>query len=373
MTKFLLGVLLSMTLTLLFTPLVLQVASRRRVGARINGHSIHRGFVPKLGGVATFVAWAVTVVVLNPDGLALTTAGLILGAAVMLLIGVIDDVWELSYRQKLLGQAAAAGLAVALGLVVEAVPLPGGGQLVLGGWGVVLTMLWLVGMSNALNLLDGVDGLAAGTAAIAAVFLWLLGGDVLVAAGVAGASFAFLRYNFHPARMFLGDSGSLVLGFLLAGLAVQGCFSSSEPLRFAAPLFVLSLPLTDTALAFVRRMIQKKHPFRPDRDHIHHRLLAAFANRQPRTVLCLYFVSIIGGLGAISLHSLESIRELSIAGLLAISAPSLVMWLSGRKVAKKTRAAVVPPANGVQVVQIVPEKPVKEVGDVELPMLVPKR
>ena len=373
MTKFLLGVLLSMALTLLFTPLVLHVARRRRVGARINGHSIHRGFVPKLGGVATFAAWAITVVVLNPEGLPLHTAGLILGAAVMLLIGVIDDVWELSYRQKLLGQAVAAALAVASGLVVEAVPLPGGGQMALGAWAIPLTMLWLIGITNALNLLDGIDGLAAGTTAIAAVFLWLLGGDVLVAAGLAGAGLAFLRYNFHPARMFLGDSGSLVLGFILGGLAVEGCFSSSTSLRFVAPLLVLALPLTDTGMAFARRMVRRRHPFHPDRDHIHHRLLAAFGNRQARTVLCLYSVSVLGGLGAVGIHLLQDTGLLAAAFVPAASAPVLVLFLSALESKKRKRRLGDTAGGRGTKVRIVPEPAVREVREADLPVLVHRK
>lgn len=339
MTDFLLGLLLSMTLTLLFTPLVLRVARRRRVGARINGHSIHKGFIPKLGGIATFVGWAATVVLLKPGGLTTPAAGLILGAGIMLLLGVVDDLHELSYGPKLLGQVLAAALAVSMGLVVRTVPLPGGQVVSLGQWGVPLTMFWLIGMSNALNLLDGVDGLAAGTTAIAGIFFWLLGGDAVTAAALAGACLAFLRYNFHPARMFLGDSGSLVLGFILGGLAVQGGFSSTQALPFVAPLLALILPLTDTGLAVVRRAARRQHPFHADRDHIHHRALATFGNRQPRTVFCLYGLSVLGGGGALGLQGLPTQAVGLALAALALSGPALVMWLCGRRSRRRKPAS----------------------------------
>jgi UDP-GlcNAc:undecaprenyl-phosphate GlcNAc-1-phosphate transferase len=350
MTKFLLGILLSMALTFLFTPLVLGIARRRRVGARINAHSIHHGFVPKLGGVAIFVAWAGTLAVFDTSGIP-ANAGLVLGAAVMLLLGIIDDMRELSYRQKLLGQAAAAAMAVSGGILVEAVPLPGGTQLELGIWAVPLTMLWLIGMTNALNLLDGVDGLAAGTSAIAAVFFVLLGGNVLVAAAMAGACLAFLRFNFYPARIFLGDSGSLVLGFVLGGLAVESCLTSSDPLRFAAPLLVLSLPLADTGLAIVRRVLRGHHPFHADQEHLHHRLLSVLSNRQPPTVLLLYSVSLLGGFCALALYTTQFYHFLLAVAGTTLLVPLAVMWVIGneftqRKTETGPRAPHRAPANG---------------------------
>lgn len=224
---------------------------------------------------------------------------LLVGAVAMHLFGVWDDLRELSPRVKLCGQVVIATAVFAGGVRLESLPVPGLGAVELSFWpSLVLTLFWLTAITNAFNLVDGADGVAAGTA-LWATLAMLVGslvlGDplaALVLAITAGALLGFLRFNLPPASVFLGDGGSLFLGFLLAGVGVAGSGSPVPTLAAVAPLIAFGLPVLDTAVVVVRRTIQGVSILRADRRHIHHRLLEL--GHSPRQVVVILYA--VGGL-----------------------------------------------------------------------------
>jgi UDP-GlcNAc:undecaprenyl-phosphate GlcNAc-1-phosphate transferase len=238
-------------------------------GARgIGGLALFGGF---LLGAGPFLDWSKAAI------------SLVLGSTMVLVLGLIDDRWGLGAKIRLLGQLLAALIPVAWGgLAVRSIAL-GKWGLELGGWGIPLTAFWLVGVTNAINLLDGLDGLAAGCAAIIsgalALFAWRAANPAAIVLSLAllGGLLGFLRYNFYPARLFLGNEGAYFLGFLLGILALepfQPEFGPVNGLSPLAPVLLLGLPLADTAFAIVRRLRARRPIFAPDRGHIHHWLLA---------------------------------------------------------------------------------------------------
>lgn len=280
---------------------------------------IHSQPTPRLGGLAIFAGFTAAVGV----GMLSTRLagweqflGLWLGALVVLAVGIADDYLDLPAKVKLAGQVLAAVVFVLFGNSVQWIsnpwakgPFPG--MTYIGSWGTPLTIFWMVGVTNTLNLIDGLDGLAAGVASIASVTLLLVALQegqpyvVLLAAALAGAALGFLPYNFNPAKIFMGDTGSLFLGFTLAGIAVQGTLKSATTIALAVPLLALGLPILDTTLAITRRFLHGRPIFQADRGHLHHRLLALGLS-QRQAVLILYFVSGCFGLSAVALADVSS-------------------------------------------------------------------
>ncbi len=272
----------SFCLCLLLTPMVRRASARRGLFDLPGGRKAHALPVPRTGGVAIALAYAGAIALLLVSPLA--AAGrvdipvvlqLLPAAALVFGVGLADDLYGVGPKLKLLVQIAAALLAYSNGVAVDGIagyPLP--------EWmSVVLTVAWLVGCSNAFNLIDGMDGLATGVGAFATFTILtaaLLHENVTLALATAplvGALLAFLRYNFNPASIFLGDSGSLTLGFVLGCFGAIWSQKSATVLGMAAPLMALSIPLLDTGVAIVRRFIRRQPIFGADRNHMHHRLL----------------------------------------------------------------------------------------------------
>ncbi len=286
--------LISFGLSLVLTPVCRDLALRWGWVDQPEHGAARARPIPRIGGVPVLLACVLSVALVAgawPAMSALLPAGLLVFAC-----GLCDDLYGLSPWQKLVIQIAGAAMACAAGVRIDhvaahAIPPP---------WGVALTIAWLVGAMNALNLVDGVDGLAGGVGFLAALTIVtsaLLHGHTalaLAAAPLAGALVGFLRYNFAPASIFLGDCGSLTLGFLLGAYGVIWSHKTDTLLGMAAPLMALSIPLLDTAVAIVRRAWAGQPIFRGDRCHIHHRLLER--GLTPRSVaLLLYAVSGLGG------------------------------------------------------------------------------
>jgi len=321
------GIVASFVLALLVAYLATPAVRRLAVGTGAldrpdtgpAGRHIHTKPTPRLGGLAIFAGFSLAVGLgMAWSHLALWQQflGLWLGAFMVVVVGVIDDYLNLPAKIKLTGQVLAALTFVAFGNSVEwlsnpwaAGPFPG--MMYIGKWGVPLTIFWVVGVTNTLNLIDGLDGLAAGVATIASVTLLLVAlreGQpyvVLVTAALAGAALGFLPHNFNPAKIFMGDTGSMFLGFTLAAIAVQGTLKSATTIALAVPLLALGLPIIDTTLAIVRRFIHGRPIFQADRGHLHHRLLALGLS-QRQAVLILYFVSACFGLSAVALADVSS-------------------------------------------------------------------
>ena len=297
------------------TPLVRELARRCGVVDRSDSYrKVDRRAVPLLGGAAIFVDFLTPIVALvlfhpnNISALVVEDSGqimaLIAGGAIALGLGILDDVMHLAVRWKLLLQVVAASVAVAGGFSVTVVSNPFGGPIVLGWFSVPVTVFWFLGCMNALNLLDGLDGLAAGAALFVALTLLLVsvafgnGLGMLLLACLGGAVVGFLLYNFPPASIFLGDSGSMLLGFLVAALSLLAARKAEAAVALLIPFIALGLPVFDTSLAILRRWSRKVPISAADRQHIHHLLLATGLTHK-RAVLVLY--AACAGLGGAAL------------------------------------------------------------------------
>jgi UDP-GlcNAc:undecaprenyl-phosphate GlcNAc-1-phosphate transferase len=281
--------LIGLLVTLALIPLVILIAPVREATDLPDAHRhIHRRPVPRVGGIGVMLgsaaaigcAWAVGSFG-QPDPEQIRTAGALAGSVgLMLVLGLVDDLFGVPPWLKLGVQMVAAGLAYAAGFKLDAVSFGHSSPIELGALDLPLTVLWLVGITNAFNLIDGLDGLAAGIAVVAllatSVAGALLGNLALapLALAVAGSLVGFLRYNFSPARIFLGDSGSLSLGFLLALLTVSASRRADGTILISLPLFLLAFPIGDTMLAIARRWLRGAPFSAGDTRHIHHRLLA---------------------------------------------------------------------------------------------------
>ncbi len=307
---------------LLLTPLTGLLA--RTVGAmdRPSDRSVHTHPVPCLGGIAIYLSFAAPTLVAGLWSVAVVR-GLLLGGLLIVVVGVVDDLWGMTAVAKLIGQVAAAAVLVGFGTQISWIGNPFGGIISLGILSVPLTIVWIVAFTNVLNLVDGLDGLAAGIAGIAAISLtvvalrtgqpWL---GALLAAALAGSTLGFLPYNFNPARIFMGDAGSLFLGLALAAISVEGMLKSTAALAVGIPLFVLGVPIFDTGFAILRRLRKGVPVHSADGDHLHHRLIKrGLSHRQ--AVLAMYGVTAWLGLGALAIAQI------------AVSHAVMVMLFSG--------------------------------------------
>jgi UDP-GlcNAc:undecaprenyl-phosphate GlcNAc-1-phosphate transferase len=297
--------LLGLAATLVLTPLVIRIAQALEVVDRPSNRKIHKSPTPLLGGLSIFAGMWLPLVLLSLWDNQITRElakggwaelGVVFGAGlVMVLTGAVDDKWGLNARWKFAVQIPLAALLVWGGVHFEVIKAPFFGTLELGYWGPVLSVVWIVGVTNALNLIDGIDGLAAGVAFFVSgtnAIVALLNGNTLLALvmwSMAGACLGFLRYNFSPARIFLGDTGSLFLGVTLAVTSIEANAKGSVATSMAIPVLVLGYPVLDTLLSMVRRALRGKSMFTGDTGHIHHRLLARGLD-QRHTALILYGV-----------------------------------------------------------------------------------
>src|ERR687886_454219 len=286
------GAALALVIVVLLTPAVggmarlLGVVDRPETGRRVN-----RSPVPRLGGLAPFLG--IFVPALAFLDLGRETRGLLLGAAVATTVGAIDDFRGLRWWEKLAGQGAAAAIAAGFGIWVHRFTFPVLGVHVLPEWvGVSLTIVWIVAIMNMVNFLDGLDGLAAGVCAISAGTFSLIAlslgkpGAATATAIVLGATLGFLRHNFYPARIFMGDSGALLLGFLLAAISVQSLLKTAAIASLFFPLLVLAVPILDTSFVIAKRLKYGRPVYLADRHHLHHRFVnIGFSQRRAAVYL----------------------------------------------------------------------------------------
>jgi UDP-GlcNAc:undecaprenyl-phosphate GlcNAc-1-phosphate transferase len=300
----------------LLTPLLRQIGLRIGVVSSPGGRHIHEHAVSRLGGIAIAIAFAAPLLALFVIDSAVATAvrgssqlvaGALVGSAIMCLTGLADDMRGLRVAYKLALQILAACVAYGFGFRIAAIYLPFIGDLPMGVFGLPITVLWIVGVTNAVNLIDGLDGLAAGLAFCAATTNFVvtyLSGSVVMAtmmASAMGAVLGFLFYNFNPARIFMGDAGSYFLGFLLASTSLAGAsHKTSTAVSLLVPIVALGVPIFDTLFSLVRRWLERRPLFSPDRGHVHHRLLD-MGLTQRRAVLILYGISIVFTAAAIAI------------------------------------------------------------------------
>jgi UDP-GlcNAc:undecaprenyl-phosphate GlcNAc-1-phosphate transferase len=323
-------------------PVISRFARRRGLFDHItSSRKVHSARVPRLGGLAIVAGFyaPLLALILYPTGLGSTfyaegprAFAFLFGGLAIAALGLFDDIFGAGAVEKFFVQIAVALYVWWAGFRIEDINLVGGAILPLGWFGVFFTVAWIVGVMNALNLIDGLDGLAAGIALISALtnFLVASGTEPLMClwmAALAGALVAFLRFNFHPASIFMGDGGSLFLGFVLAVSAIRTNQKSSAAVSLLVPIVALALPLADTLLAMARRGIRGRPMFSGDKDHIHHRLLALGLSHR-RVVLLLYAVCL--ALGVISLGLVSAAPALGVATLATLGALFLAgLWRLG--------------------------------------------
>ena len=369
------SIIIAMGVTWAVTPLVIRLGAGLGALDLPGGRKLHSAPVPRIGGLAVFIGFAVglawaaylTGSLLTVPQPGVYWRGLAFAAVGLLLVGLLDDLRGLSFHWKFAAQVAAAIYVWNCGFRIEAISHPFGGDLDLGWMALPLTVLWIVGITNAVNLIDGLDGLAVGIALIttgAVAAIGILRGELGITAAsvaLAGSLAGFLRYNFNPARIFLGDSGSMFLGFVLAVTSVRGSQKGPTAVAVLVPILVLGLPLLDTGSAVIRRLYRlgrlghrtegnalrymwrnAEHVFLPDRGHIHHRLLD-LGLTQRSAVLTLYCVGTVFALAAFALVMLRSVWVAALLiGVLVLLMAGFVIQLSFRSTRMEPSAQQVP-------------------------------
>lgn len=301
----------------ILTPLVSRLALRVGAVSQPGGRNVNERVIPRLGGVAIAIAFFTPLILLffvessvavSFTSNALRVVGLFAGGVIMCGVGYVDDLRGIRALHKLLMQIAVACLAFACGFKIDTIVLPLVNDVLhIGVFALPVTVIWIVGIINAVNLIDGLDGLAAGVVFFACVTLFTVGfiGQAvwvcLLMAATMGAVVGFLFYNFNPARIFMGDSGSYFLGFVLAATSLAGGPRGSTPVALLVPVVALGVPIFDVLLAMVRRILERRSIFSPDRGHLHHRLLDMGLTHR-RAVLIIYGVSLVFTCTAIALY-----------------------------------------------------------------------
>lgn len=296
------GTVIAYLIGVCLVPLVISFSKKEGLVDLPNERKIHTKPISRIGGVAIWASTMLTFLCLvflsyYPYGSLLS--GILLGSSLMFLLGLVDDIYNLDAKFKLFIQLAIATLVYLLGVQINSVPFFGG--IDLGLFSYPITILWIVGISNALNFIDGVDGLAGSVVTINAITLAIIAVSMtppnpmsaLIGFILAGSMLAFLTYNFNPAKIFMGDSGALFSGFLLATISITGVMKAAT-LAILLPFLVLAVPIMDITFSSLRRISKGKSPFVADAEHIHHKLLHAGFS-QKKTVVILTSVAIIAG------------------------------------------------------------------------------
>ena len=317
MPDYMLAFILAAGTALLVTPGVIFLAKKTGAMDAPDPRKVHKKPIPRIGGIGIYIAFMIAILVIKsytplvPE-VQFELTGLLVGGTLIVLLGIIDDYKNLPAKVKLVGQiVAACVLVIAFDVRIDFITDPFGDYMYLEYLAIPVTVFWIVGLTNTVNLIDGLDGLAAGVATIASItiFLVALQQDILLVAvltaALAGAAIGFLYYNFNPARIFMGDSGSMFLGYMLAGISVIGAVKCAATIALIVPILALGLPILDTTFAIVRRYRGGVPIFKPDKGHLHHRLLdLGFSQRQ--AVLRMYVISALLGLSAVVLTEVSA-------------------------------------------------------------------
>lgn len=299
------GAVIAFIIGLFLVPLVISYSEEKGLLDKPNERKIHSHPIPRLGGVAIWICTILSIlalILLSYYPYRSLLSGLLLGSSLMFLLGLVDDIYSLSAKFKFVIQISIATIVFCLGVKITSVFIPFAGLIEIPGiLSYLLTIGWIVGISNAVNFIDGVDGLAGSVITISCVALGIISValipsdtvSALVAFILAGSMLGFLTYNFHPAKIFMGDSGALFAGFLLAALSVMYSMKATD-CKMYVPLLILAVPVLDITFSSLRRIIKGTSPFVADAEHIHHKLLHLGLS-QNKAVLVLVLFSIITG------------------------------------------------------------------------------
>ncbi|MCF2596102.1 MraY family glycosyltransferase [Pseudoflavonifractor phocaeensis] len=303
------ALLAAAVVALISTPVVKSLAFKvGAVDVPKDNRRMHDHPIPRMGGLAIFFGFILSVLIFLP--LTKQLRGMLMGGVIIVILGIFDDIYALPAKPKFLVQIVAALFAVMAGnriYILSNINIFSSEPYWELGWlSIPISVLWIVAITNAVNLIDGLDGLACGVSTISSMTLLVIAlivsePDVaILMAALAGACIGFLPYNLNPAKIFMGDTGSTFLGFVLATVSIQGLFKFHMIISFAVPFLMLGLPIFDTCFAILRRVSKGQSPMAPDRGHIHHRLIdMGFSQKQ--AVATLYIISAILGLSAVVL------------------------------------------------------------------------
>lgn len=322
------SLLCALLISFVATPAVKSLA--HKVGAvdiPKDERRMHKRPIARMGGLAIFLGFIVSVILFFP--LTIPMRGVLIGGGIILVLGIFDDIYTLLAIPKFLVQIAAALVAVLHGNKILFLSNPNifsdNPYWVLGYLSIPVTVIWIVAITNAVNLIDGLDGLAVGIATISSLTMLII--TMLVSNGVvavpmaalAGACLGFMPYNLNPAKIFMGDTGSTFLGFILATMSIQGFFKFHAIISFAVPFLLLGLPIFDTCFAILRRISKGQNPMSPDRSHVHHKLIDLGMN-QKQAVAILYLISAILGLSAVVLTTSGALKAIILLVFLLVAA-----------------------------------------------------
>ena len=323
----LLAVMVAAVVSFAATPLVKKLAVS--VGAMDipkDNRRMHKTPIPRLGGLAIFAAFVVSVLLFAQINREMR--GILIGSLIIVILGVLDDIYSLRALPKFLVQILAAVVVVLHGCRIDFISNPiftsAATYLRLGSVGsVAVTILWIVAITNAVNFIDGLDGLAVGVSGISAATMLVVA--ILVAeqniavimAALFGACLGFIPYNFNPAKIFMGDTGSTFLGFILATMSIQGLFKLYAIISFAVPFLILGIPIFDICFAVIRRLARGQNPMTADREHVHHRLIDMGFN-QKQSVMITYMLTALLGLAAVVLTGSGEVKALLLLGSIFI-------------------------------------------------------
>ncbi len=304
MQTYIVAFTIALAVAYFITPKVMKFAIKVGALDAPDDRKVHTSPIPRMGGLAIYVAFVLAV--LASMHISREIMGLLVGGTVILIVGIIDDLKPLPAKVKLLGQIVAAAVLVMFDIRIEWLTNPFGDMLYVDYLAIPLTILWVVSLTNTVNLIDGLDGLAAGVSTIAAVTILLVALQqnflvvAILTAALAGSALGFLQHNFNPAKIFMGDTGSMFLGYMLAAISILGAVKSAATIALIVPIVALGLPILDTAFAIIRRYMSGRPIFKPDKGHLHHRLLE-MGLTQKQAVLLMYVISGCLGLSAIAL------------------------------------------------------------------------
>lgn len=307
------GTIISYILGVFVVPFVIYFSKKKGLVDAPNERKIHSEPISRLGGIAIWLSTILTFVFLiflsyYPYGS--LVSGILLGGSLMFLLGLIDDIYGLNAKFKLLIQLSIATIVYLLGIRIDVLYNPFGAPIELGIFSYFITVLWITGITNAVNFIDGIDGLAGSVVTISAVTLGLISVamvpsnpiSALIAFILAGSMLAFLTYNFNPAKIFMGDSGALFSGFMLATLSITGVMKTVT-LAMLVPLLILAVPILDITYSSLRRLSKGQSPFVADAEHIHHKLLKAGFSQNKTVFILAVFAICAGALAAYIVNS----------------------------------------------------------------------
>lgn len=332
MGSFIIPFLVALLISFVSTPVVRKLAIKiGAVDVPKDDRRVHKEAMPFLGGIAIFAAVVIAVLIFLP--LDRSTFSILMGGTLIVMSGILDDLRDLSPKKKLIFQLGAGIILILGGIKIDFVtnPFTNDSSLIFLKWmSIPITLFWVVGITNTLNLIDGLDGLAAGVAMISSISLMLVANKfgyteiTILSAIVAGSCLGFLPFNFNPAKIFMGDTGALFLGFMLAAISIEGVMKSVATIAVVVPILILGVPIFDTTFAIFRRLLNGQSIMAADKGHLHHRLL----NRgfsQKKTVLILYGISSIFGLFAVLIAKANSRQAVYLSVAMFIGSILLAM------------------------------------------------